>query len=137
VVGLEVPVVLEVLSVHFVSSPKVTKVISGLRPISRVASGPVSLRLWISEATSVSRMTGCTSAQAMSRWRTDYTWPRSAERSIRPPKACAVPLRIWRDARIHRRSSFAEKARGALARLRGATSVVPRCVSAGATVRST
>lgn len=31
------------ISVHLVSSPKVTKVIRGLRPIRRAAGGPVSL----------------------------------------------------------------------------------------------
>ncbi len=42
------------------SKAKVTNVISGSRPIRRVASGPVSLRRCSSEATSVSRTAGCT-----------------------------------------------------------------------------
>jgi hypothetical protein len=47
------------ISAHLASSPNVMKVISGSRPIRRVASGPVSLPRWSNEATSVSRMTGC------------------------------------------------------------------------------
>jgi len=56
------------ISAHLASSPKVTKVISGSRPIGRVASGPASVPLCSKEATSVSRTTGSTAGdQAKSR----------------------------------------------------------------------
>ena len=56
------------ISAHLASSPKVTKVISGSRPIRRVASGPASVPLCSKEATSVSRTTGSTAGdQAKSR----------------------------------------------------------------------
>jgi hypothetical protein len=48
------------ISAHLVSSPKVTKVMRDSRPISRAASGPVSLRRCKNEATSVSRTVGST-----------------------------------------------------------------------------
>ncbi len=43
------------ISAHLASSPKVTKVISGSRPIRRVATGPASVPLCSREATSVSK----------------------------------------------------------------------------------
>jgi len=43
---------------HLASSPKVTKVINTSRPISRVASGRVSVPFYSPEATSVSRTAG-------------------------------------------------------------------------------
>ncbi len=53
---------------HLASSPKVTKVISGSRPIRRVASGPASVPLCSREATSVSKTVGSTAEdQAKSR----------------------------------------------------------------------
>ena len=56
------------ISAHLASSPKVTKVISGSRPIRRVASGPASASLCSREATSVSKTAGSTAEdQAQSR----------------------------------------------------------------------
>ena len=56
------------ISAHLASSPKVTKVISGSRPIRRVASGPASVPLCSREATSVSKTVGSTAEdQAKSR----------------------------------------------------------------------
>jgi hypothetical protein len=45
---------------NLASSPKVTKVIGGSRPIRRVASGPASVPLCNREATSVSKTVGFT-----------------------------------------------------------------------------
>jgi len=56
------------ISAHLASSPKVTKVTSGSRPIRRVASGPASVPLCSREATSVSKTVGSTAEdQAKSR----------------------------------------------------------------------
>ena len=56
------------ISAHLASSPKVTKVISGSRPIRRVASGLASVPLCSREATSVSKTVGSTAEdQAKSR----------------------------------------------------------------------
>ncbi len=56
------------MSAHLASSPKVTKVINGSRPIRRVASGPASVPLCSREVTSVSKTVGSTAEdQAKSR----------------------------------------------------------------------
>lgn len=56
------------ISAHLASSPKVTKVISGSRPIRRVASGLASVPLCSREVTSVSKTVGSTAEdQAKSR----------------------------------------------------------------------